>query len=114
MARLLTAAQGPFIVLAIGVGDVDRFVETAAWIAPVQHITPFGGAAIAFVLFMADGVIPQRDRKGSQDATLGDQLKLALGFLNNDQVRLRGGSCRRQGRQQEQEQHKSQKSDKLD
>jgi hypothetical protein len=62
-----------FVVL-VGVGDAQREVKGASWIARIDRVGTFGRAAVAFALLVTLG------RKAQGHAVSPDRFALALQF----------------------------------
>ena len=106
-ARGNALAAGRSAILRVGIRDVNRLVETAVGIAPIEHLRSLWSLVVALHRLRADGLAAQCDLVGMNYFSSAHKLKGALALQDNHLVntRCRGRGILRRAHQKT-EQHK--------
>src|SRR5215471_9379375 len=81
-----SSSLGTLDVVRVGIGNMQRQIVAALWIAAVDDVATLGCTSVAFLLLVPDGVAAEGDAILAKDHIAAQQQHLAAGFVDYDLI----------------------------
>jgi hypothetical protein len=89
----VAAGRGPILrclllVLLVGIGNMDGFIETIPGVPPVEHVVTLGSLMISLLFFRSDRPASKSNFVGANHRSLRKQSQSVLTLHDDDLVSL--------------------------